>query len=49
MAFALEGPFWLTIKLLFVNPGKLFREYIAGKRKAYYKSVAFFFLIAMLK
>ena len=44
IAFALEGPLWLTIRLLIVNPGKLFREYIAGKRKSYYKPVAFFIL-----
>lgn len=44
IAFALEGPLWLTIRLLIVNPGKLFREYIAGRRKSYYKPVAFFIL-----
>ena len=46
LAFALEGPFWLTIQLIIVNPGKLFREFIGGKRKTYYKPVAFFFLIS---
>ena len=45
IAFAFEGQLWLTIRLLITNPGKLFREYIAGKRKAYYKPVAFFILI----
>ena len=45
LTFSLDGPLLLTIKLLFVNPGKLFREYIAGKRKTYYKPVAFFVLI----
>lgn len=44
ITFALEGPLWLTIRLLIVNPGKLFREYIGGKRKTYYKPVAFFIL-----
>jgi len=45
IAFAFEGPLWLTIRLLITNPGKLFREYIAGKRKTYYKPVAFFILV----
>ncbi len=45
IAFALEGPLWLTLRLLIVNPGKLFREYIAGKRKKYYKPVALFILV----
>ncbi|MEQ8905423.1 DUF3667 domain-containing protein [Ekhidna sp.] len=43
--FALEGPLLSTIKLLIVNPGKLFREFIGGKRKAYYKPVAFFVVL----
>ena len=45
VSFALEGPLWLTIRGLIINPGNLFREYIAGKRKTYYKPVAFFILI----
>ena len=45
IAFAFEGPLWMTIRLLITNPGKLFREYIGGKRKAYYKPVAFFILV----
>ena len=40
--FALEGQLLSTIRLLIVNPGKLFREFIGGKRKPYYKPVAFF-------
>ena len=48
IAFALEGPLWITIRLLITNPGKLFREYIGGKRKTYYKPVAFFILIAAI-
>ena len=48
IAFALEGPLWLTIRLLITNPGKLFREYIGGKRKTYYRPVAFFILIAAI-
>ncbi len=41
-SFALEGPLISTIKMLLVNPGKLFREFTGGRRKAYYKPVAFF-------
>ncbi len=43
--FALDGPLLKTIWTLIVNPGKLFREFIAGKRKTYFKPVAFFVLI----
>ena len=45
IAFAFEGKLWLTIRLLITNPGKLFREYISGKRNTYYKPVAFFILV----
>lgn len=43
--FALEGPLFLTIKMLIVNPGRLFRDFIGGKRKSYYKPVAFFVVL----
>lgn len=45
IAFAFKGPLRTTIRLLVTNPGKLFREYIGGKRKTYYKPVAFFILV----
>lgn len=48
ITFALEGPLWITIRLLITNPGKLFREYISGRRKAYYKPVAFFILLTAI-
>ena len=48
VAFAFEGPLSLTIRLLITNPGKLFREYIGGKRRTYYRPVAFFILIAAI-
>lgn len=48
ISFSIEGPLWLTFRLLILNPGKLFREYIGGKRKMYYKPVAFFILIATI-
>lgn len=44
-SFALEGPLIQTMKMLLVNPGLLFREYVAGKRKKYYRPVAFFILL----
>lgn len=31
--------------MLLINPGVLFREYAAGKRKKYYRPVAFFVLL----
>ena len=46
--FLEEGPLWKTLKLLVVNPGKLFREYLAGRRKTYYKPVTFFVLISVV-
>ncbi|MEM7298901.1 MAG: DUF3667 domain-containing protein, partial [Bacteroidota bacterium] len=44
-SFALEGPLLSTVRLLIVNPGRLFREFIGGKRKSYYKPVAFFVVL----
>lgn len=43
-AFSIEGPFFKTVRLLLINPGKVFREFIQGKRKTYYKPIAFFIL-----
>ena len=48
IAFSFEGPLWLTIRLLITNPGKLYRDYISGKRKIYYKPVAFFILVTVV-
>ena len=45
--FSLDAPFVKTLKLLFSNPGKLFRSYLSGQRKSYYKPVAFFILITL--
>jgi len=47
-AFSLEGPLLKTIFLLFKNPGKVFREYIAGKRKTYFQPVPFYLLMTAL-
>ncbi|MEN8789305.1 MAG: DUF3667 domain-containing protein [Flavobacteriaceae bacterium] len=42
--FSISAPLVITIKNLVVDPGKLFREYLGGKRKKYYKPVSFFIL-----
>ena len=47
-SFALEGPLMRTIKLMIVNPGKLCREFLEGRRKRYYKPVAFFILLTAI-
>jgi len=48
MVFSVNAPLMLTIKLLVTNPGKLFREYLSGKRKTYYKPVPFFILMTII-
>jgi hypothetical protein len=48
MVFSVNAPLMLTLKMLIVNPGKLFREYLAGKRKKFYKPVAFFILTTIV-
>ena len=45
--FSVDAPFVKTLKLLFSNPGKLFRAYLGGQRKTYYKPVAFFILMTL--
>ena len=46
--FSLSAPLSLTIKMLVVNPGQLFREYLSGKRKKYYKPISFFLLTTLI-
>lgn len=46
--FSIDAPFYLTFKMLFFNPGKLFREFLDGKRKIYYKPVSFFILTTIV-
>lgn len=48
MVFSVNAPLMLTLKMLIVNPGKLFREYLEGKRKKYYKPVAFLILATIV-
>ena len=42
--FSISAPLPRTLKLLVVNPGKLLRDYLQGKRKSYYKPISFFIL-----
>ncbi|MEZ4858401.1 MAG: DUF3667 domain-containing protein [Flavobacteriaceae bacterium] len=46
--FSFEAPFWKTLKLLFLNPGKVSKEYLNGKRKTYFKPVSFFILLTAI-
>lgn len=46
--FSVNAPFFKTIKWLIKNPGKLLREYLEGKRKSYYKPVAFFLVMTVV-
>lgn len=48
MFFSVNTPLMITLKYAFINPGKLFREFIEGKRKTYYKPVPFFILMTVL-
>ena len=46
--FSVDAPFFTTLKGLFLNPGRMLREYLDGRRKRYYKPVAFFILITII-
>lgn len=46
--FSVDAPLFITMKGLFVNPGKLLREYLKGQRKKYYKPVSFFILATVV-
>ena len=46
--FSLSAPLPITLKMLVVNPGRLFREYLSGQRKKYYKPISFFVLSTLL-
>lgn len=46
--FSINAPLWRTLRLLILNPGQLFRQYLAGKRKTYYKPVPFFILTTLV-
>jgi len=44
-AFNLERGFFYTLKMLFVNPGKVANEYIGGRTKIYYNPLSYLLLI----
>lgn len=46
--FSFEGPLLNTVQYLIVNPGKVFREFIEGKRKTYYQPVQFYVLLTAI-
>lgn len=45
--FSIDAPLFYTMLSLFKNPGRMLREFLAGKRKTYYKPVAFFVLMTI--
>lgn len=45
---ALEGPLLFTIGSLIKKPGMAFRNFVGGKRKPYYKPVAFFVVLTAI-
>jgi hypothetical protein len=46
--FTVNAPLFMTLKGLFVHPGKLLLEFLEGQRKKYYKPVAFFLLTTVV-
>ncbi|NNE01688.1 MAG: DUF3667 domain-containing protein [Eudoraea sp.] len=48
VVFSVNGPLLTTLKGLIKQPGLVIREYLQGKRKKYYKPVAFFLLTTVV-
>jgi len=46
--FSVDAPLLTTLKMLVINPGRLFNEYLNGKRKKYYRPVTFFILMTVI-
>lgn len=46
--FSVDAPFFRTLKALFLQPGDMLRAFLAGKRKHFYKPVAFFVLMTIV-
>jgi hypothetical protein len=46
--FHFEGKIWRTLPLLAWNPGRLTREYIAGRRASYVSPIALFLFVVFL-
>ena len=42
--FSISAPLPRTLRCLVVDPGKMLRDYLQGKRKQYYKPISFFIL-----
>lgn len=47
-SFNFEKGFFLTLKLLIINPQKVLFEYLNGKRKAYFNPIKFFLITLSL-
>jgi len=45
---SVDAPLLYTIASLFKNPGRMLREFLQGRRKTYYKPVAFFVLMPIV-
>lgn len=46
-SFSFESTFFTSVKSLVVNPGKLYREYLAGRRNSYINPIAYFVLVTL--
>jgi len=46
--FSFSAPLPLTLKMLILHPGTLFRQYLGGKRKKYYRPISFFILATLI-
>lgn len=46
--FTVNAPLLTTLRMLVINPGRLFTEYLGGKRKKYYRPVTFFILMTAI-
>ena len=46
--FSISAPLPRTIRELAIRPGQMFRNYLAGKRKRYYKPISFFILATII-
>lgn len=47
-SFALDGPLLRTTRLLVIQPATILREFTEGRRKSYYKPVAYFVLLTAI-
>ena len=45
---SISAPLPNTLKYLILDPGKLLREYLQGRRKSYYKPISFFILATVI-